>query len=184
LTSNHLDVAANRLSGRAPAGALPVVLSFMQMLWTVVHGLQRTSKRMVSTVGVTGPQRLVLRVVGLHPGVSAGALAAILRVHPSTLTGVLQRLLRQGLLARTADPTDRRRALLHLSAAGRRLNATTAGTVESAVTAALDLVPARDRAAVRRVLTRLGTNLQPGPSAGPHRRPPRRRRTSQRSATR
>jgi DNA-binding MarR family transcriptional regulator len=44
---------------------------------------------MIGEVGVTGPQRLVLRVVGLFPGMSAGELATVLRVHPSTLTGVL-----------------------------------------------------------------------------------------------
>ena len=49
-------------------------------------------KRMEQRSGVTGPQRLVLRVVGLFPGISAGALARLLHVHPSTLTGVLHRL--------------------------------------------------------------------------------------------
>lgn len=68
-----------------PSTRLPDVLQFMQLLWAVVHGLERTSKRMILDVGVTGPQRLVLRVVGLYPGVSAGELATILHVHPSTL---------------------------------------------------------------------------------------------------
>jgi DNA-binding MarR family transcriptional regulator len=63
----------------------------MQLLGSVAHGLEKTSKRMAGDFGITGPQRLALRVVGLFPGVSAGELAAILRVHPSTLTGVLQR---------------------------------------------------------------------------------------------
>lgn len=73
----------------------PEVLQFMQLLWAVVHGLQRTSKRMAGEIGVTGPQRLVLRVVGLLPRLSAGDLATVLRVHPSTLTRVLQRLVAQ-----------------------------------------------------------------------------------------
>jgi DNA-binding MarR family transcriptional regulator len=64
----------------------------MQLLWAVVHELEITSKRMTGEIGVTGPQRLVLRVVGLFPGLSAGELATILHLHPSTLTGVLQRL--------------------------------------------------------------------------------------------
>ena len=76
---------------------LPDVLQFMQVLWAVVHGLEQTSKRMRGRIGVTGPQRLVLRVVGLFPGLSAGDLATILHVHPSTLTGVIQRLVTQGL---------------------------------------------------------------------------------------
>jgi hypothetical protein len=74
---------------------LPDVLQFMQLLWAIVHALQKTSKRMSAELGVTGPQRLVLRVVGLSPGISAGRLAAVLRLHPSALTGILQRLLNQ-----------------------------------------------------------------------------------------
>jgi DNA-binding MarR family transcriptional regulator len=140
---------------------LPDVLQFMQLLWAVSHGLERRSKRMTSDLGVTGPQRLVLRVVGLSPGLSAGDLAATLRVHPSTLTGVLQRLGQQKLLDRVDDPRDRRRAVLRLTRAGRRTNATRAGTVESAIAEALNGVSAHDRAAARRVLERLAARLDP-----------------------
>lgn len=143
---------------RAPAN-LPDVLQFMQLLWAVVHGLETTSKRMSSELGVTGPQRLVLRVVGLFPGLSAGDLATILHVHPSTLTGVLKRLTAQRLLARQDDQVDRRRAVLHLSAIGTRVNAAQAGTVEHAIARALAGVSPRDRRATRRVLDRLALHL-------------------------
>jgi len=144
----------------APA-ALPDVLEFMQLLWAVVHGLERSSKRMSRALGVTGPQRLVLRVVGLLPGLSAGDLAAIMHVHPSTLTGVLQRLTSQQLLSRVDDPRDRRRAILRLTRGGRRVNTIRAGTVESAVAAALTGISKVDRAATKRVLERLAKHLQP-----------------------
>ena len=134
----------------------------MQLLWAVVHGLDSTSKRMTQTLGLTGPQRLVLRVIGLCPGLSAGALAAILHVHPSTLTGVLQRLVAQGLVERVADPEDRRRAVLRLTRRGARANTRTRGTAESAVAAALQAVTARDRTAARRVLARLAAQLTAG----------------------
>jgi MarR family transcriptional regulator, organic hydroperoxide resistance regulator len=139
--------------------ALPDVLQFMQLLWAVVHGIESTSKRMAGEIGVTGPQRLVLRVVGLFPGISAGDLAAELHVHPSTLTGVIQRLVEQRLLARTNDPDDRRRAVLSLTARGARVNAVRQGTVEAAIADALDGVSDRDRAATRRVLDRLAAQL-------------------------
>ena len=83
-----LDLTANKTAPtrtRLADETLPDVLQFMQLLWAVVHGLDKASKRMSAEIGVTGPQRLVLRVVGLFPGLSAGDLAAILHVHPSTL---------------------------------------------------------------------------------------------------
>jgi DNA-binding MarR family transcriptional regulator len=153
-----------RIASRAanPTG-LPDVLAFMQLLWAVGHGLETTSRRMTGAIGVTGPQRLVLRVVGLFPGLSAGDLAFVLHVHPSTLTGVLQRLVGQRLLARADDPRDRRRAVLRLTARGARVNAIRRGTVEAAVAQALEGVGARDRAATRRVLERIARHLRAGP---------------------
>jgi DNA-binding MarR family transcriptional regulator len=152
-------------SGDARRALLPEVLDFMQLLWAVVHGVERSSKGMAADLGVTGPQRLVLRVVGLFPGVSAGDVATVLHVHPSTLTGVLQRLIAQGMLVRVADPGDRRRAVLCLAAKGARVNAKGRGTVEAAVAAALARVPAADRLAARRVLERLAEQLRANAAA-------------------
>jgi DNA-binding MarR family transcriptional regulator len=163
---------------------LPDVLQFMQLLWAVVHGLERTSKRMTGELGVTGPQRLVLRVVGLRPGVSAGDLATVLHVHPSTLTGVLQRLVAQRLLARSDDPRDRRRAVLSLTTRGTGVNAVRHGTVEAAIAAALEGVSPRDRTATRRVLARLAAHLEPAPAHGSSRQSGARSRTpKERSGT-
>jgi DNA-binding MarR family transcriptional regulator len=145
----------------------------MQLLWAVAHGLERASKRMMSEVGVTGPQRLVLRVVALFPDLSAREVAGILHVHPSTLTGVLRRLESQGLLARGEDPLDRRRAALRLTRAGSRVNAVRRGTVELAVAQMLDGVGAADRDAAKRVLGRLAVQLAAaggGTSGSPRRR--------------
>lgn len=144
------------------ASALPDVLQFIQLLWAIVHGIERRSKRMALDLGVTGPQRFVLRVVGLFPGVSAGALAGILHVHPSTLTGVLQRLVTRGLLERSGDARDRRRALLRLSARGRRINATRSHTIEEAIAAALRNATPAERAATRRLLERVARHLHDG----------------------
>jgi MarR family transcriptional regulator, organic hydroperoxide resistance regulator len=97
---------------------------------------------------------------------SAGDLAAVLHVHPSTLTGVLQRLVAQQWVLRLEAPGDRRRAALRLTARGARINAVDAGTVESAVAEALTFVSNRDRAATVRVLERLAGALEaPGDPA-------------------
>lgn len=145
---------------RQPAEPLPDVLAFMQLLWALVHGLESRSKRMASSIGITGPQRLVVRIIGLRAGISAGALAAMLHVHPSTLTGILARLTEQGIVARIADAADRRRAVLDLTAKGRRINRLRRGTVESSIARALARVPSRDVRAARRVLGRLAGDLR------------------------
>jgi DNA-binding MarR family transcriptional regulator len=148
----------------------------MRLLWAIVHELQKLSKRMAADLGVTGPQRLVLRVVGLYPGASPGTLAQTLHVHPSTMTGILQRLVRQQLLTRTSHSQDRRRSVLHLTARGRRVNEAGRGTVEAAISAALRRVGSADATTTGRVLSVMARELHA--SAVPARAgdTPRRRR--------
>jgi len=148
-------------------------LQFMRLLWELVHVLQTTSKRMQRELGVTGPQRLVLRVIGLCPGVAPGALARILHVDPSTMTGILQRMERQRLLRRSADRGDARRLALHLTAAGTRIDSALSGTVEAAVRETLADAARGDTDAAGRLLAALIARM---PSdAAP--KPPRPRRT-------
>jgi DNA-binding MarR family transcriptional regulator len=135
------------------------VLEFLRLVWAVDHGLQRTSKRMEQKLGITGPQRFVLRLVGRFPGITAGQLAGALGVHPSTVTGILQRLTKRRLLARRADPRDRRRSFLALTEAGRALNVDPAGTVEGAVAQVLEQLPKGKVTNAREVLTALAEAL-------------------------
>ena len=139
-----------------PEGAdqLGPVLEFMKQLWSVDHGLQSVSKRMEARFGITGPQRLVVRIVGRFPGISAGALAEV----PSTLTGVLRRLETRGMLLRRGDPRDARRALFGLTARGRKMDTLRTGTVEQAVRRVLVRMP-EDAIAAERILSALAAEL-------------------------
>jgi DNA-binding MarR family transcriptional regulator len=138
------------------------VLEFMRLLWAVDHGLQSTSKRMESTLGLTGPQRLVLRLVGRFPGITAGRLAQIMHVHPSTLTGVLKRMEKRGLLERKSDPLDGRKALFALTEAGRTLDVPSEGTVENAVQRAIARMPRARLQNAQEVLMALAQELGAG----------------------
>ncbi|MBA3502004.1 MAG: MarR family transcriptional regulator, partial [Deltaproteobacteria bacterium] len=115
-------------------------LQFMQRLWALTHALEVRSKKMAKTLGVTGPQRLVIRLIGQTPGLSARDIAQTLGLHPSTLTGILARLETQALIRRTVDGTDRRRAQFDLTTGGKRIDKERKGTVEAAVRRALTRV--------------------------------------------
>lgn len=78
-------------------------LDFLRLLWSIENGLQRASKRMAASLGITGPQRLALLLISRYPGISANEVADYLRLHPSTITGVRQRLVDKGLLSRERD---------------------------------------------------------------------------------
>jgi MarR family transcriptional regulator, organic hydroperoxide resistance regulator len=139
----------------------------MQLLWAVAHGLESTSKRMLASVGVTGPQRLVLRLIGQYEQLSPGDLAEILRVHPSSLTGMLRRLERGNLIKRRRHPVDGRRAVLTLTTRGRALSDSQTGTVESRVRSTLRRVPPGKALAAREVLKELAKQLGVEASGSP-----------------
>lgn len=141
---------------REPLG---VALDFMRLLWAVDHGLQRRSKRMEVEIGVTGMQRIALRLIGRYPEIAAGRLADLLHVHPSTLTGVLRRLVDRGLVHRERDPEDARRSKLVLLPAGEAIDAQQAGTVEAAVRRALTRIPPESIDAARTVLAAVAEEL-------------------------
>lgn len=144
------------------------VLDFMRLLWAVDHGLQATSKRMQVRLELTGPQRLALRIIGRFPGISAGRLAKVLYVHPSTLSGILARLVSRRLVQRWPDPRDGRRALFGLSTSGQQLNDRNEGTVEAAVAEALSTLRPEQVAAAAQVLEAVmrALGVEPAPTEG------------------
>ncbi len=175
---DHMRGRARREVNETAAGcgdkaALGDVLEFMRMIWGISHGLQSTSKRMEAELGVTGPQRLVVRILGRCPGASAGQLAGILHLHPSTLTGVLRRLEERGALERRPGERDRRQARLRLTPAGRAVDRRHAGTVEDAVRSVLSELEPGKVATTVEVLRALERELNGAPSRRP--RAPRRR---------
>jgi MarR family transcriptional regulator, organic hydroperoxide resistance regulator len=141
----------------APLGA---VLDFMKLLWRLDHALQTASRRMAASIGVTGPQRLALRVVGKIPGITPGETAAILSLHPSTVTVIVKGLERAGFVERLEDPADRRRTLLRVTPAGKAVAARAGGTVEEAMRRTLARVTPGEREAAARLFSELAAELE------------------------
>jgi DNA-binding MarR family transcriptional regulator len=139
------------------------VLGFMRLMWAVDHALQRASKQMNRVIGLTGPQRLVVRLLGKNPGMSAGDLARELHLDPSTLTGILHRLEERRLIVRETDPGDARRLRLSLSPKGKQVLLPTSGTIEASVSRALKGRPEREVSAARAVLMAIEQELSEAP---------------------
>jgi DNA-binding MarR family transcriptional regulator len=139
---------------------------------------------METTLGVTGPQRLVLRIVARYPGLTAGELAHIIQLHPSTITGILQRLASRRLLARDTDPNDNRRVRLRLLPRAQTFTRTASGPVERAVRRALDQLGDSQVRTARTVLTQVAMALDQANGADVRNlRPSRGRRANGGTAT-
>lgn len=147
-------------SGLTPPG-LPLgdAIDFLRLVWAVDHALQRRSKSMEATLGITGPQRLVIRIIGRFPSIHARQLADILHLHPSSLTAILKRLEHRDLVRRWPDKRDRRRWLLGLTRQGQALNRETPRTIEAAAQRMFKMTTRADLDVTRAVLGRFVREL-------------------------
>lgn len=73
----------------------------------------------------------VLRVLGEHGAVETGRVAREAFILGPSLTGVLARMERDGLIVRTRDEQDARRSVIEATAAGRKLVKRLSSTVEA-----------------------------------------------------
>lgn len=158
-TEQDIERAAERRLLGPAEQELDPVLAFMQRLWSIDRSMRAISGEMRSRLGVTGPERLILRMVGQCPTISAGQLARLLRRHPSTLTGALDRLIRRRMLKGEVDAADRRRLILTLTPAGRQINRVNSGTVEAFMRRALSGISSQDLKTASEVLAAVECEL-------------------------
>ncbi|MDZ7729371.1 MAG: MarR family transcriptional regulator [Dehalococcoidia bacterium] len=71
-------------------------------------------------LGLTTAQLRVLFLLRESPGVTAGELASRLSVTPPTISGIVDRLVKLGLVQREDDPNDRRLVRNHLTGEGEQ----------------------------------------------------------------
>lgn len=150
---------SRRITRTARSEIRPTPFRLLQALWALDHALNVSSRNMVQRLGVTGPQRLAIRLLGSSPGTTPGDLARTLKLHPGTVTGILRRLEVRGVVQRAADPRDGRRVLFRLTRAGQSLDAPDPSTIEAAVERVVRRFPGRELAVARRVLVALEEEL-------------------------
>ncbi|MFO0712942.1 MAG: MarR family transcriptional regulator [Sandaracinus sp.] len=160
------DVPSSPPRARASLSVSPG-LDLMRLLLHVSHGIERVSMRMESSLGVTAQQRLVVRVVGRHPGITPGRLAAHLHLDPGTISALVRRLERKGLVRRSRDPRDGRRVTLGLTPTGRELDHLQPGTVEAVLERLSSEEDTATVTAVRSFLTKVAEGLEQAAGADP-----------------
>ena len=81
--------------------------------------------------GLSDQQWRVLRVLGEHGAVETGRIASEAYILGPSLTGVLARMERDGLVQRERDPADQRRTVVEATAKGRKMVARLSDTIET-----------------------------------------------------
>ena len=87
----------------------------------VARGLRRGWAESISHTGLAPHQARALRVIAGEGPIRPGVLAERLRITPRSVTEVADALIREGLVDRQLDPSDRRAMILELTDSGREL---------------------------------------------------------------
>lgn len=81
--------------------------------------------------GLSDQQWRVLRVLGEHGAVETGRIASEAFIPGPSLSGVLTRMERDGLITRGRDPADQRRTVVEATPQGRKLVRALGRSIES-----------------------------------------------------
>jgi DNA-binding MarR family transcriptional regulator len=117
--------------------------------------------------GLSSAQLFALQQIAEHPDSSINDIAAFTFTHQSSVSVVIQRLVRQRLVAKVAARDDRRRLCLALTARGRRVLGRAPVAVQEHLIAAISALPAAERRALARSLDTVARLVAPH-GARPH----------------
>ncbi len=82
---------------------------------------RRLTKGMAREVGLTGPQLTVLKLLETFQDLSLSSLSERIRAQNSTVTGIIDRMEREGLVGRERSKSDRRVVYIKLTEKGAKL---------------------------------------------------------------
>jgi DNA-binding MarR family transcriptional regulator len=101
----------------------PTVNQVMVALRRIIRSIDIHSRTLVKHYGLTGPQLVVLQEIYKQEEITPGHLAKAISLSQATVSGILDRLEKRGLVTRCRSASDRRKVLLKTTAdADRMLN--------------------------------------------------------------
>lgn len=143
------------------------VAAAVDALRRLVQELRASSVAAERRGGLSGAQLFVLEQLAEAPAASLNELAARTLTHQSSVSVVVSRLVKRGLVERVADSSDARRRVIELTPAGRTLLRSAPATFQAKLISALEGLTAPERRMVARglrlVVRRLGLGERPAP---------------------
>ena len=128
---------------------LSAALDAIRRIVQVLRASTRVAER---RLGISGAQLFVLHALSESPADSLNDLAARTFTHQSSVSAVVERLVRRRLVSRKRSSADARRVVLSLTPSGRALLRSSPEIAQLRLISALRELPPRDRRALARIL--------------------------------
>lgn len=151
MTNLALAPASRRARQGKPADTAVIV----QGLRRIVKALQTYSQDVRSGYGLTGPQLWAMKTLQRHGRMPAGQLADALVVNQSSISALVDRLVRRGLVRRIRGRVDRRVVEIALTPRGEALVADAPEAAQGRLLHALEGMRASQVRRIRRAVEHL-----------------------------
>lgn len=133
-------------------------------IWASFHKVMVGHKHLMSTIfaqhGIHPGQAMCLRQLSHMDGMTQRDLAELLHVTRPTVTVMLQKLEKSGLIDRRSDESDQRFTRIYLTQAGKDLQQRLSCSLDAAIDSIVDSLSEKDQAEMERLLGLLGENLE------------------------
>ena len=121
---------------------------------------RRLTKGLARTFGLTGPQLTVIKILEELGDLSLSGLSARIKAKNSTVTGIIDRMEREGLVERKRSEADRRIVLIRLTDKGHDLAESIEVKPMQLFRQALRSLPRRDLEELFRILEKLQSHVR------------------------
>jgi len=106
------------------------ITEVMQSLRRIIKKIQDYSQEVLNKFGITGPQLWTLKTIYQNDCLPIGELSERMYLHPSTISGVVDRLEKKGYAVRDRGEEDRRVVHVRLTPKGKNLARKTPNPVQ------------------------------------------------------
>jgi DNA-binding MarR family transcriptional regulator len=134
------------------SSAPPALEEVMQGLRRVMVAMRGRFSQQLAQSGLTWPQWMVLKAIARDGRRTVRELADVLQVTPANITGIVDRMERDGLVTRSRSSEDRRVVYVRLTERGHEKTAEVKGCANAVLTGMFDGWSDADVAAFRRLL--------------------------------
>lgn len=150
----------SRTPDRRHPSPSPVTRDIVNGLRRIVRAVELYSQEVFKTFGLTGPQLWALKTLKREGALATSTLAEALAVQPSTLSILVDRLERRGLVRRLRPREDRRFVEIALTPKGKDLATRAPEAAQGRLLHGLGRLSSTEQAAIRSAVERIVTMME------------------------
>jgi MarR family transcriptional regulator, organic hydroperoxide resistance regulator len=148
------------LAASIPTEIKPEIDSILEAIVYLYTESRRVTKEVARSVELTGPQLTVLKVLEGVGDLSLSELSERIRAQNSTVTGIIDRMEREGLVVRARSTEDRRVVHSRLTEKGGKIAREIAIEPMEIFRSALDSLSVSEMRDLMRILTKIAQRVQ------------------------